>query len=102
MQTATIRKILPRGEVLGLRDDGYVRAKVRQSTLRETEFRKFFSFFGVFTILRETIFPKFQPNFSNFGHNFKNLRESIFDFRKFGTLSETQFFFMFFERLSRV
>ena len=40
----------------------------------ETEFRKFSPFFDVFTTLRETIFPKIQLKFSNFGPNFKNLR----------------------------
>ena len=66
-------------------------------------------FFDVFTTLRETIFPKLQPKFSNFGPNFKNLRpfEGVnFDFRKFGTLSETKLLFLWFlypfERLSRV
>ena len=52
---------------------GMFRAKVRKSTLREVEFRKFCPFFDVFTTLRETIFPKFQPKFSSFSPDFKDL-----------------------------
>ena len=73
-----------------------IRAKVQKSTLRKTEFRKFSHFLPFLRPLEGLSSQNFSQNIQilvQISRIYDPLRDSSFDFRKFGTLSETYLLF---------